>query len=44
MLHSRLPTTDNFLVKKKTDNLIKRYILQHNAQLCVGRCGMMENT
>jgi len=34
LMHNRLPTTDN---------LVKRQILQPNAQLCVGGCGMMED-
>ena len=34
LLRNRLPTTDN---------LVKRQILQPNAQLCVGGCGMMED-
>ena len=34
LLHNRLPTTDN---------LIRRHILHHNAQLCVGSCGIMED-
>jgi len=34
LLRNRLPTTDN---------LIRRHILHHNAQLCVGGCGIMED-
>ena len=34
LLRKRLPTTDN---------LIRRHILHHNAQLCVDGCGIMED-